>query len=68
MISAPLILRQELTADASLAAIRARMKLGIAIAAMMRIIATTISSSMSEQPYPFKRGCICMALTAENLA
>ena len=59
------MVRQELTAEASLAAIRARIKLGIAMAAIMRIIATTISSSMSENPSPFQRACICLALIAE---
>src|SRR5579862_4048912 len=38
------------TAEASFAAIRARNRLGIAMAAMIRIIATTISNSMSENP------------------
>ena len=36
---------------------RARIKFGIAMAAITRIIATTISSSMSEKPF-----CLCMAL------
>src|ERR1700677_1924565 len=43
--------RSEAAADESLAAIRARIKLGIAIAAMIRMIATTISSSISEKPF-----------------
>jgi hypothetical protein len=38
------------TADASLAAMRERKRFGIAIAAMIRIIATTISNSISEKP------------------
>jgi hypothetical protein len=38
------------TADASLAAIFERSRLGMAIAAMIRMIATTIKSSMSEKP------------------
>src|SRR5215469_11721002 len=42
------------TADDSLAAIRARSKFGIAIAAMIRMIATTISSSISEKPFCFR--------------
>jgi preprotein translocase subunit SecF len=37
-------------AAASLAAMRARSKFGIAMAAMIRMIATTISSSISEKP------------------
>jgi hypothetical protein len=42
--------RREPTAEASLAAIFARSKLGMAMAAMIRIIATTIKSSISEKP------------------
>jgi hypothetical protein len=38
-------------ADVSFAAIRARNRLGIAIAAIRRIMATTISSSISEKPF-----------------
>jgi len=38
------------TAEASLADMRELRKLGIAIAAMIKIIATTIRSSMSENP------------------
>ena len=45
------MLRSEPTADASLADIRARSKFGMAIAAMIRMIATTISSSISEKPF-----------------
>src|ERR1039458_6303500 len=41
----------EAAADESLAAIRARIRLGIAIAAMIRMMATTISSSISEKPF-----------------
>src|SRR5579872_1025786 len=40
----------EAAADDSLAAILARNKFGMAIAAMMRMIATTISNSISENP------------------
>src|ERR1700678_1692376 len=46
--------RSEAAADESLAAILARIKLGIAIAAMIRMIATTISSSISEKPFCFR--------------
>src|SRR5260370_903323 len=46
--------RSEAAADESLAAIRARIKLGIAIAAMIRMMATTISSSISEKPFWFR--------------
>src|SRR6516165_4611546 len=38
------------TADAWLAAMRERRRLGIAMAAIIRIIATTISNSISEKP------------------
>src|SRR5579863_5419272 len=41
----------EAAADESLAAIRARIRFGIAIAAMIRMMATTISSSISEKPF-----------------
>src|SRR5712691_2772821 len=44
------MVRREPTADASLAAIFACSKLGMAIAAITRITATTINSSMSENP------------------
>src|SRR5205823_2277594 len=43
--------RMEATAEASLAPILARSRLGIAIAAMIRMIATTISNSMRENPF-----------------
>src|SRR5258707_5484136 len=43
----------EPTAEASLAAIRERSKFGMAIAAMIKIIATTISNSMREKPFWF---------------
>ena len=41
----------ELAADDSLAEMRARNKFGMAMAAMIRMIATTISSSISEKPF-----------------
>ena len=53
MIAAVLIVRTDPTAEASLAAIRERSKFGIAIAAMIKMIATTISNSMSEKPFCF---------------
>ncbi len=40
-----------LAAAESLAAIRARSKLGMAMAAMIKMIATTISSSIKEKPF-----------------
>src|SRR5690242_12582245 len=48
------MVRSELTADDSLAAIRARSKFGIAMAAMIRMIATTISNSINEKPFCFR--------------
>src|ERR1700680_4351130 len=45
------MVRSPAAADESLAAILARIKFGIAIAAMIRMIATTISSSISEKPF-----------------
>src|SRR6266404_6507301 len=49
--SAVFSVRMEPTADASFAAMRERSKFGMAIAAMIRIIATTISSSINEKPF-----------------
>lgn len=43
--------RTAAAADDSLAAIRARSRLGIAIAAMINMIAMTISSSIRENPF-----------------
>src|SRR3954447_133406 len=48
------MVRIELTADDSFAAIRARSRLGIAIAAMIKMIATTISNSIKEKPFCFR--------------
>src|ERR1700729_3763834 len=48
------MVRTEATAEDSLAAIRARSKFGMAIAAMIRMMATTISSSISEKPFCFR--------------
>jgi hypothetical protein len=45
------MVRIEATADDSFAAMRARSKLGMAMAAMIRMIATTISNSISEKPF-----------------
>jgi hypothetical protein len=47
------MVRIEPTADASLAAIRDLKRFGIAMAAMIRMIATTINNSMSEKPFRF---------------
>jgi hypothetical protein len=44
------IVRSDPTAEAWLAAIRDRSRLGMAMAAMIRIIATTIRSSTNEKP------------------
>src|SRR5256885_6556469 len=45
------MVRTALTADDSLAAIRARSRFGMAMAAIIRMIATTISNSISEKPF-----------------
>src|SRR4029077_8913823 len=47
------MVRTDATADDSLAAMRARRRFGIAIAAMIRMIATTINNSISEKPFCF---------------
>jgi hypothetical protein len=49
-------------AAASFADIRARIRFGIAIAAMIRMIATTISSSINENPLGLR-----IAVFASNL-
>jgi len=46
-----LIVRTELTAEDSFAAIRDRRRFGMAMAAMIKMIATTIRSSMRENPF-----------------
>src|SRR5438045_9384437 len=51
--SAGLMRRRELTAADSFVAIFARIKLGSAIAGMTKMIATTISNSISEKPACF---------------
>src|SRR5438270_5024165 len=43
--------RTEAAAEDSLAAILARSRFGMAIAAMIKMIATTISSSINEKPF-----------------
>src|SRR5208282_4474006 len=48
--SAVFTVRIEPTAEASLAAMRERSRLGIAIAAMIKMIATTINNSIREKP------------------
>src|SRR5579862_5139490 len=48
-----LSVRKEATAEASFAAIFERSRFGIAIAAMINMIATTINNSMSEKPFSF---------------
>jgi hypothetical protein len=47
------MVRREPTAEASFAAIRDRSKFGIAMAAMIKMIATTISNSIREKPFCF---------------
>src|SRR5215467_7516221 len=53
--SAVLRVRTVLAPADSLAAIRALIKFGIAIAAMIKMIATTMSSSIKEKPF-----CLCI--------
>src|SRR5262249_4541737 len=48
------MVRMVLAADDSLAAMRARSRFGIAIAAMIKMIATTISNSISDKPFCFR--------------
>jgi len=49
-----MIVRIDEIAEASFALIRERIRFGMAIAAMIKIIATTISSSISENPFCFR--------------
>jgi hypothetical protein len=51
MISAVFSVRSEPTAEASLAAMRERNRFGMAMAAMIKMMATTIKSSISENPF-----------------
>src|SRR5215472_15261849 len=50
-----LYVRSEATAEASLAAIFERIRFGMAMAAMIKMIATTISNSISEKPFCLER-------------
>src|SRR5690242_2801048 len=52
------MVRTEPTAEASFAAMRERSKLGMAIAAMINMIATTISNSINEKPFCLR---ICLS-------
>jgi hypothetical protein len=47
------MVRSEPTAEDSFAAIRDRRRFGIAMAAMIKMIATTISNSIREKPFCF---------------
>jgi hypothetical protein len=53
------MVRSEATAEASFAAIFERIKFGIAIAAMIKMIATTISNSIREKPFCLFRITFC---------
>jgi hypothetical protein len=53
-IIAVLTVRIDATADDSLAIRRDRRKLGTAIAAMINMMATTINSSMRENPFALR--------------
>src|SRR5580658_6590804 len=57
----------EPTAEASLAAIRDRRRFGIAIAAMIRMMATTINNSMREKPFCRVRIAVVLLLGPESL-
>src|SRR5581483_11312291 len=57
------MVRIELEADASLAAIRARSRLGMAIEAMIRMMVTTISNSISENPRVLTRFTVRLCST-----
>jgi hypothetical protein len=48
------MVRTDAAAEESLADMRARMRFGIAMAAMIRMMATTINNSMSEKPFCFR--------------
>src|SRR5450631_2273030 len=65
-ISADVILRTLAAADDSLAAILARSRFGIAIAAINRMIATTISSSINENPFCFRISAFQSVAIAKN--
>jgi hypothetical protein len=54
IISEVMIARMDEIAEASFALIRERMRFGMATAAMIKIMATTISNSMSENPFCFR--------------
>ena len=67
-ISAVVICRIEATADDSLAEMRERRKFGIAMAAMIRMIATTINNSISENPPCLRFMFSLMSAYAEKTA
>ncbi|MGB6432221.1 MAG: hypothetical protein WBF06_16710 [Candidatus Acidiferrales bacterium] len=56
------IVLSELTAEASFEDIFERIKAGMAIAAIIRMIATTINNSMSENPF-----CLFRTTSPQNL-
>ena len=62
-----LMARTEPMADASLPDMRARRRPGIAMAAMMPMIATTISSSMSVKPFWLTKFHDCALLERNRL-
>lgn len=67
VIAAVLMVRIDPTADASLADMRARSRFGIAMAARVRMIATTISNSMREKPLLAVLLLLRKAFKPENL-
>src|ERR1700740_1627246 len=52
------MVRIDSTAEDSLAAMRARSRFGMAMAAIIRMIATTINNSISEKPFCFCIGSL----------
>src|SRR6266849_3042942 len=55
-----MMVRMEAIAEASFAVMRARTRFGTAIAAMIKMIATTISNSISEKPL-----CLCRRISSK---
>src|SRR6185437_3254171 len=58
--------RTDAAAEDSLAAILARSRFGMAIAAMIKMIATTISNSINEKPFCLRILCFPSSLVLSN--
>src|SRR5882672_12652547 len=65
-VSAAVMLRIADAAEDSLADILARSRFGIAIAAMIKMIATTISNSIKEKPFCFRIICPRLRLSCDG--